>query len=109
MWQWYYLSLKHIRSEQIERALESEKPTPPPRQSRNVYHAPLPTPPPDDDMEPQSVSFVQDDAVPISSDTTSLSSKKSSLHQITSGSKTYVYRFLNLKSNFITKLFYLMF
>ncbi|XP_035706191.1 patronin isoform X5 [Folsomia candida] len=76
-------------SEQIERALESEKPTPPPRQSRNVYHAPLPTPPPDDDMEPQSVSFVQDDAVPISSDTTSLSSKKSSLHQITSGSKTY--------------------
>lgn len=56
-----------------------------------MYHAPLPTPPPDD-MEPQSVSFVQDDTTPLANELGSMSSgsgKKSSLHQITSGSKTY--------------------
>lgn len=89
-WKWYYLSFSKLCSEHQEGIMEQEKPTPPPRQSRvgTVYHAPLPTPPPDD-MEPQSVCFVQDDSVPISSDTTSMSSKKSSLQQITSGSKTY--------------------
>jgi len=88
---WYYIPLNLLNSEETERESERPKPTPPPRQSRstvNVYHAPLPTPPPDD-MEPQSVCFVQDDAVPLSSDMGSMSSKKSSLRQITSGSKTY--------------------
>jgi hypothetical protein len=89
MWKWYYLDLEQCYSEH-EAKEQEDKPTPPPRQSRdrgNVYHAPLPPP---DDMEPQSVCFVQDDAVPISSsDMNSMSSKKSSLHQITSGSKTY--------------------
>lgn len=44
-------------------------------------------------MEPQSVSFVQDDTTPLANELGSMSSgstgKKSSLRQITSGSKTY--------------------
>jgi len=40
-------------------------------------------------MEPQSVSFVQDEAMPLSSDLASMSSKKSSILNVTSGSKTY--------------------
>jgi len=67
---------------------EGERPTPPPRQrsSANIHHAPLPTPPPDD-MEPQSVCFVQDDNP--SSDPASLASSTKKSLQITSGSKTY--------------------
>jgi len=67
------------------------RPIPPPRGGRNggsAYSAPIPTPPPDD-MEPQSVCFVQDDAGSSSNEANSMSSKKSSLQQITSGSKTY--------------------
>ena len=69
---------------------EGERPTPPPRQrsSATIHHAPLPTPPPDD-MEPQSVSFVQDDNAPSSSDPASLASSSKKSLQITSGSKTY--------------------
>jgi len=68
---------------------EEDRPTPPPRQRSTVtiHHAPLPTPPPDD-MEPQSVCFVQDDNPPSSSELNSIASSKKSL-QITSGSKTY--------------------
>jgi hypothetical protein len=68
---------------------EAERPTPPPRQrgAATIHHAPLPTPPPED-MEPQSVSFVQDDNAPSSDPASLASSTKKSL-QITSGSKTY--------------------
>ncbi|CAL8144364.1 unnamed protein product [Orchesella dallaii] len=77
-------------SDDHEKEHEESKPTPPPRQrnTATLYHAPLPTPPPDD-MEPQSVSFVQDDTTPLANELGSMNSKKSSLHQITSGSKTY--------------------
>lgn len=93
----------HFSEEPDEPAeVKQVKPTPPPRQRNSanaaaaaaaatMYHAPLPTPPPDD-MEPQSVSFVQDDTTPLANELGSMSSgsgKKSSLHQITSGSKTY--------------------
>lgn len=79
-----------VYRDEHERDPDEAKPTPPPRHRNpaTVYHAPLPTPPPDD-MEPQSVSFVQDDTTPLANELGSMSSKKSSINQITSGSKTY--------------------